>query len=144
MIAFADSSALVTRYAPKEIDVLPADSTLAVSDIARVEVTSALWRQADDGLFSAVDASTFIREFEADWHGAPHDPPRFRAIGVTESVLTRAAGLTRTHRLRTLDAIQLASALAARDAEPECRTMVVLDERLRSAAAAERFDILPA
>ena len=121
---------------------MPSAGVLVVSDIARVEVVSALWRQAADGLFDAVDAGLFIRAFEADWQ-APAEPSVFQRVAATPFVLTLAAGLTGTHRLRTLDAIQLASAIAARDAEPGCRTVVALDERLRYAAAAERFELLP-
>jgi predicted nucleic acid-binding protein len=143
VIAFADSSVVVARYAPHEVDVLPDGATVVVSHIARVEVASALWRQSRDGLFSPADAATFLREFEADWVGTPFESAKYHAITVDRTVLTRAAGLTGIHSLRTLDAIQLASALAARDAEPECQTMVVLDERLRWAAATEGFALLP-
>ena len=143
MIVFADSSALVTRYAPHEDDVLPLDIGIAVSALARVEVVSALWRQSSGGEIGVVEAGALVREFGSDWDGTRTESRRFQPVAATRSLLERAAALTGTHGLRSLDAIQLASALAARDAEPECRTMVVLDELLRRAAAAERFDLLP-
>ena len=121
-----------------ERNVLPDGAFVVVSDLARVEVTSALWRKAELGEVTETDVARLVRKFDADWTS------RYTTMRVSERLLVRAAGLTATQRLRSLDAIQLAAALAARDAEPECRSMVVLDERLRRAAATERFDILPA
>ncbi len=140
MIVFADSSALVTRYAPTEIDILPSGTaTLTVSALARVEVASALWQKAALGDLAAADAARLVRSFEADWMSGT-----FAAVRLDGGLLAHAAGLSGIHRLRSLDAIQLACALAARAAEPACRAMVVLDERLRRAAATERFELLPA
>ena len=144
MIVFADSSALASRYSPSEYDVVPADCAIAVSAIARVEVVSALWRQARDGVIAFEDAGTLAREFVADYQGTTNEARAYQPVGASRVVLERAAGLAAMHGLRTLDAIQLASALAARRLEPECRTMVVLDQRLRRAAAAEGFELLPA
>jgi predicted nucleic acid-binding protein len=139
LIVFADSSAVVTRYAPAETNVLPIGANVVVSDLARVEVVSALWRKLELAELTSVEAAHLVRDFEADWTGL-----RFRSVQLRAAVLARAAGLSGTHRLRSLDAIQLASALTTRDVEPDCSTMVVLDERLRKAAATERFALLPA
>jgi hypothetical protein len=46
--------------------------------------------------------------------------------------------------LRGADAVQLASALLARQADPAVSMMAVFDERLRAAASAEGFTLLPA
>jgi predicted nucleic acid-binding protein len=143
VIAFADSSALVSHYDPTETDVLPSLPTIVVSAIARVEVVSGLWRKARASNISAVRARVPIQTFEADWAPSGSTVPKYRRVAVDAAVLERASAIVAVHGLRSLDAIQLASAIAARDAEPECRTMVVLDERLRNAAAAEGFDILP-
>ena len=143
MIVYADSSAMVTRYAPGEHDVLPSDAIVAASAIARVEVVSALWRQARDNVAPIEEIAALVREFEADWLGLVNEPRRYQSIAASHKVLARAASIAGTHGLRSLDAIQLASALTARDAEPELRTIVVLDERLRRAAATEHFDLLP-
>ena len=48
------------------------------------------------------------------------------------------------HGLRAYDAVQLASAKAAAQAVPDCRTMTAFDGTLRAAAAAESFALLPA
>lgn len=140
MIVFADSSAVVARYSASETDVMVGVDGLVVSDLARVEVVSALWRQGMGHGLGPEETHAVVRRFESDWHA---DAPRFRSIAIIEDVLTQAARLAVVHGLRTLDAIQLASALATRAAEPECRTMAVLDERLRRAAAAEGFTLLP-
>jgi uncharacterized protein len=144
VIAFADSSALVTRYAPAEHDVLPPEAAVTVSAIARVEVVSALWRRAHAGELSLEDTTALVREFVADYQGTPYEARRYQPVASSRSLLERAAGLVAGRGLRTLDAIQLASALAARRSEPDCRTMIVLDEKLRWAAAAEGFELLPA
>lgn len=144
MILFADSSAIVTQYAPAETALLPDRAVVIVSALARVEVVSALWRKVDPGGLRPTEAATLVRRFEADCGYASGARPRYEFIELRARTLRAAAALTGTHRLRSLDAIQLACAIAARDAEPECRTMAVLDARLRQAAAAERFDILPA
>lgn len=142
MIVFADSSAIVTAYAPAENEVMPTNASVVVSALARVEVVSALWRKAAIDEVSFDDAARAVRRFEADWRGVTQRP-RFEPIALVEAVLGAAAALTATHGLRSLDAIQLACASAARAVEPECRTMVVLDERLRRAAALEGFVLLP-
>lgn len=139
MIVFADSSAIVTVYASAERDILPVAASVVASDLARVEVPSALWRKAALQEMTASQVSRVLRSFEADWNDG-----MYRAVRLGEALLESAAIISGSHGLRTLDAIQLACALAARDIEPDCRTMVALDERLRRAAATERFDILPA
>jgi predicted nucleic acid-binding protein len=50
----------------------------------------------------------------------------------------------RRHRLRGADAVQLASALVAREADPDVNTMAVFDRRLRTAASTEGLALLPA
>jgi uncharacterized protein len=140
---FADSSAVVTHYAPSEPDVVPVGAIVVVSELARVEVVAALWKQERAGVITASDAQLIVSEFEADWRGEAVDERRYYPVAAATAVLERAAATAATHGLRALDAIQLASALAARDADPECRTFLALDERLRRAAATERFDLLP-
>jgi hypothetical protein len=39
--------------------------------------------------------------------------------------------------------VQLASAIAARDADSDCATVACFDQPLRRAATAEAFDLLP-
>lgn len=84
-------------------------------------------------------AETFERGFEADFVSG-----RFGVISITPTVLRRAAGLTSTHGLRAYDAVQLASALAARDVATGIDTFACFDRALVAAAVREDFAILGA
>ncbi len=145
MTVFADSSALVELYADEPghelVHELP---TLVVSQLARVEVPSAIWRKQGLGELHLDTARLLTSAFEADWSGTEAEPPRFSAVTATVAVLESAARLCAVHGLRTYDAVQLACAQAARDAVPECRMFAAFDRQLRAAAAAEGFDLLPA
>ena len=144
MTVFADSSALVTRYAT-EVDVveLGAPGEVVVSVLARVEVPSAIWRKQRMGELSAEDAAILVAAFEADYHGAGEGSPGFVAVAVQPVILERAARLVAVHGLRACDAVQLASALAVTEVVPECTGFAVLDRRLRAAAALEGLTPLP-
>jgi predicted nucleic acid-binding protein len=109
-----------------------------VSALARVEVPAALWRKHRRDEASAESVATIVAAFEADWG------VRFDAVDVTASLLERAARLTGVHRLRGFDAVQLASALAAREAASEIDQFACFDQQLRDAAAAEGFALVPA
>lgn len=144
MSTFVDSSALVKLYADEqgheEIRVL---RSVAVAQIARVEVPAALWRKQRLGDLVAEDARLLTAEFEADYFGTDEEPPRFAAVAMTPAVLDDAARAAATHGLRAYDAVQLSSALAAREADPTCATMAAFDGSLRRAAAAEGFTLVP-
>jgi len=141
---FADSSALVTRYAA-EIDLVELGSPgeVVVSALARVEVPSAIWRKQRMGGLSAEDAAILVAAFEADYHGAGEGSPGFVPVAVRPVILERAARLLAVHALRAYDAVQLASALTVTEVVPECSGFAVLDRRLRAAAALEGLALLP-
>ena len=143
MTTFADSSALVKLYADEpdhaEIRDLVA---IAVSQIVRVEVPAALWRKHRLGEVDASDAQILTAEFEADYFGG-ETQPRFFAVMLTQGILDAAARLCASHRLRASDAVQLSSALAARNADETCSRFAAYDESLRAAAAAEGFQLVP-
>ncbi len=144
MTVFADSSALVKLYADEPgHEVVRATDHLVVAELARVEVPSALWRKQRLGELDAAAAQVLTATFEADWYGTEEEVPRFTAVATTAGVLEDAARLCAVHGLRAYDAVQLAAAVAARDAVPECRTLLVFDRRLRAAAAAEDFSVAP-
>ncbi len=117
---------------------------LAVSALARVEVVAAIWRKQRVGEVDIADAHVLASAFEADYHGTATRPPRFVAVEVSAAVLERAAELLAIHGLRAYDVVQLATALAVREADPACRTFAVFDDQLRRAAALQRFTLLPA
>jgi predicted nucleic acid-binding protein len=58
-------------------------------------------------------------------------------------VSTEAAPLCASHGLRVYDAVQLSSALAVRRVDEGCTEFAAFDRLLRTAAAAERFELIP-
>lgn len=78
-----------------------------------------------------MDAAILVVAFEADYHGGAEDQPRFGVVATTATVLKAAARLVGVHSLRAYDAVQLASAKAAVEAIPDCRTVTAFDSALR-------------
>jgi len=131
---FADSSALVKRYADEPgADDVRALPLLVVSALARVEVPAAFWRKVRTGQLSAADAAVLASAFQFDCA----DPAVLVVVAPTVGVLEHAARLVAVHPLRAYDAVQLASALAVRAADREVTEFACFDAGLRSAAAAE-------
>ncbi len=138
---FWDTSALVPlliREGASEAlrEVYSADDALTVWWGSPVEVHSALRRRE---LMGELDAQALARA-RADlgalaeaWTEVPASP-RLRETAV--HVIQR-------HALRAADAFQLAAALLAAAGEPRSLPLVTLDVRLRSAAVAEGFPLLP-
>ncbi len=145
---FLDSSALVKLYSHEDHhhlveDLLERDRAVVVSSLARVEVPSALWRKHRTGALEMADVAALLAAFEADWYGTSTEEPRVIPIASRTAVLTRAASLTGVHGLRSLDAIQLASALAARSVDRGVDSFLAFDRELCAAAVAEGFDATP-
>ena len=145
MTTFCDASAIVKRYVdePGREHVVGLEERLVVSDLSVVEVPCAIWRKHRAGELSAPDASVLVSAFDYDLRGGTYQPPRYAAVQLRPEVLARAAALLPRHDLRTGDAIQLASAVAARASLEFCDTFATFDRRLRSAAVAEGFALLP-
>jgi predicted nucleic acid-binding protein len=142
---FADSSALVKLYADEPgHEVVRALPVLIISQIARVEVPAAIWRKHRMGELDQSAAAVLTAEFEADYHGTAHEPPRFIAVVTSAVVYEAAVRVARLHGLRAYDSVQLASALLAAEADPECREFAAYDKQLRSSASAEGFALIPA
>ena len=147
MILFADSSALVKLYSTEpgsaevaELVARPDGSTVTVvSALARVEVPAALWRKHRMGELDSADAAVLVEQFEADWRGTGGNPPLFHAIAATTTMLDRAARLAGEYGLRAQDAVQLASAVMAREAVDGCTNLAAYDSALVDAAAVEGF-----
>lgn len=145
MSTFADSSALVKLYSDEPgHEHVRGLVSVAVAQLARVEVPAALWRKQRLGELSPDDARLLAADFEADYFGADSEPPRFAAVATTAVVLDQAARLCASHGLRAYDAVQLSSALAVRHADDSCTAFAAFDRSLRRAAAAEGFDLVPA
>lgn len=137
---FADSSALVKLYADeRQADQVRAAPMLVVSQLARVEVPAALWKKHRIGELASTEAAVLVAEFEADYFGTQDAPPKFVIVAMNASILEEAARLVATHGLRAYDAVQLASALAARDASDRPLGFLAFDGRLSAAAVFEGF-----
>lgn len=140
MTVFADSSAVVKLYADEDgAEIVRRLPLFVVSAVARVEVPAALWRKSRGGGLSVEDTAVLIATFVADWH-----EPRglFVPVALRSRVLEQAASSAGRHGLRAYDAVQLACALAAREADPEVGSFLSFDGELRGAAGREGFELL--
>lgn len=141
--AFADSSAIVKLYADEAGASAVRDlNVIVVSQLARIEVPAAVWRKSRMGELGPADAATLVAEFEADFFGTADEQPRFAVVSVTSGILEAAARLVAAHPLRSYDAVQLASADAAKSAAGEALTFAAFDKALNAAAAATGLDLL--
>ena len=61
----------------------------------------------------------------------------------TAAILDRAADTAAAHGLRAYDAVQLASAIVARTADPDLTSFACFDDRLSDAARIEGFTTIP-
>lgn len=138
---FWDTSALAKLYLDErgsEWSVQRAlSNAVAMSELAHVEVASFLARRCAEGEFDAsVQRQLYGRYLE--------DTRRFEVVRPSASLITAAAGLTLSGvlglRVRSLDAIQLASAMwwfeQARALNIEPGAFIVADGPLREAGAA--------
>ena len=112
---------------------------ILLSALSMSEVLAAVWGKVGRRELTAAQASVLDRGFVADLRRA-----RFEVLPVAQNVIALSLDCVRRHRLRGADAVQLASALLAREEAPVVSAMAVFDERLRVAASAEGFSLLPA
>ncbi|MCX6461229.1 MAG: type II toxin-antitoxin system VapC family toxin [Actinobacteria bacterium] len=140
MTWFADSSSLVKLYVPERgfevVRALP--EPLVVSALAQVEIASAFWRKQRLGECSTRDALLLSDQARAD-----HANGRLLALEVTMSILADAERAVARHGLRAFDAVQLATAMAARSALGGLDGVATSDGALADAALAEGFAGLP-
>jgi len=138
---FWDSSALVPLVVRESTtgvaeEALRGDGTMVVWWGTVLECRSAISRTLREGRFddrTAERALGVLRLLADAWSEVL---PGERVRGIAGRILM-------THPLRAADALQLAAAVVWADGdEPGC-TFVCLDTRLRSAARAEGFTVLP-
>lgn len=143
MTVFADSSAILKLYVEEsESDEVRELSVLVVSSICRVEVSSAIMRKVRNGELGQGDAAVLIREFESDLADLPGSRTRYVTVPISTVILERAAQLVQQQDLRSLDSIQLASALNAREVDPDCVKFACFDRQLGDAALAHGFKLI--
>lgn len=135
---YVDTSALAKRYV-KETGttwvlswVEPvANNIIVICDITPVEMFSLLQKRLRQGQLSAANIGILQNDFLA------HAEKEYLSVALTDAILNRARNLVTQHKLRTLDAIQLASALDATASLGEPITFVAGDVDLLAAARAE-------
>ena len=139
---FFDSSALVKRYVDESgtawvvaLTAPEAENVLIVAQIAQVEIVSSVMRRAREGSLSERMARQTRLLVELDM------ARQYRIVALTGDIVERAEDLLERHVLRASDAIQLASALEARERiivdAPGGLSFVSSDVRLLAAAASE-------
>jgi len=139
---YVDTSALTKRYIPEIGSAWVRSWTnravrnaIIVCDLTGVEVFAACARQHREGRLTSVRRdrlqALFIRHMELQYFVIPVDV----------SIFTQARSLVNAYPLRSLDAIQLASALHARRIVEQSITFVTADKQLRTAASNEGFTV---
>ncbi len=102
-----------------------------------------MWRKHRTGDITAADAAVLTTAFEWDWFGGDAEAESPAIVPPNESILDRAAHAAAVHGLRAYDAIQLATAIVARAADPDLTAFACFDERLGDAARREGFTTIP-
>jgi len=124
------------RQVMRDVSAKPASARVVTSRIAFVEAVSALSRRTFVGEITEEQA-------EEVWDRLVADFADYYVLEAKPRLVERAAELTRRHRLRALDAIHLATGLAARRRAPAWAEFQFgsADRRLNVAATAESFDV---
>lgn len=139
-VYFADTSAFAKRYIPEvgsawvQSWIMPtAGHSTIISALSTVEFVSLLARRQREGNVSVTNFNRLRLDFLF------HAQQQYYLIALRPDVLRYAQQLVAKHPLRTLDAIQLASAQVAANALGMFPIFVTADHRLLAAAAAEGF-----
>ena len=136
---FWDTSALVPLVVDElstrqMAELLSDDPNITVWICTSVELASAVWRRArSHDRLNLRDAEALIASLESIWI----------AIDESGAIVDRARHLLTKHRLRGMDALQLAAALVACGDDSHSLPFVTLDKDLAGAARAEGFAVLP-
>lgn len=142
MILFVDSSSVVSLHLqePGRADtvgrLIDAAGAISCSLISYVEVRRALARagQVRPRRLTAAQYARALAEFNSDW-------PRYLRVAVNERLAHSAAALAEKHLIKSLDALQLASALTLRDRVADSLLFSSWDNQLNNAASAEGLEI---
>jgi len=140
-LRFWDSSGVISLVLREEAtpvleSLLRRDREVAIWWATPVECASAQARAARGGHLPARRAQAAQHIFAALWRGA-------FVVEPSTELRERAARLVHVHPLRAADALQLAAALDWCAERPSGESLVCLDQRLRRAAWAEGFEVLP-
>lgn len=146
MTRYWDTSVLLKLYVDEKDSafftalVEEAGTVIHTSELSRFELLRALWGKRMDRAITGGAETTLMRRFESEV-----DMSRIILVqwGAEvrrefETVLKVCYAGRRAVRVRTLDALHLASALACKAQE-----LVCTDARMREAAASLRMDVYP-
>ncbi len=141
MNLYAESSAILAwmlgeTSAGAVYDSLTGAQFVLTSELTLVECERAILRGALAGRFSESLAADLRGELEVT-------AARWNILRLDDEILGRARRQFPAEPVRTLDALHLASALAARTAAPGL-VLLSLDGRVRSSARGLGFELLPA
>lgn len=130
MILFADTSALVKRYIDETgsdsiDDLLARADVLIVSSVTRIEHSSALARRLKDKSLDKKSYEIALTEFNNDFKF-------IEVIPFNADVETSALNFIKKHGMKTLDAIQLSSAILSK-----ANVFVTSDKKLYEIALKE-------
>ncbi len=137
MRLFLDTSALIKKYihekgSEKVDDLLSRARTVIVSAITEIEACSTFRRLLAEKAISGSDYKTLMNEFETDF-------PYFTRIVFDEFVSSNAKLVIEKHQLKTLDSIQLGTALMLKS---EFDNFVACDSKLIRAGRKEGLRII--
>lgn len=145
MIYFLDTSALAKRYltesGSRQIRRL-LDGKADVfyqTFIAPIEFSSALYRRLRAQELTDDEVAFLLRSYVA------HSQQEYLLVPYSDALMERSATLVAHHALRTLDAVQLASALELRDILPLGDlplSFIAADDRLLNAARQEHLQVI--
>lgn len=137
-LLFIDTSALAKRYlveagTPRisSLTQPAAGNVIIVADVTAVEMSSLLARRVREGTLPQPSATLLVNVFLL------HTESEYVSVPLDSHVLVQARALVGRHPLRTLDAIQLASAQRASTILGEPITFITSDRNLLAAASAE-------
>jgi uncharacterized protein len=139
---FVDTSAVVKRYVPEVGTqwvlgwILPsAGSVVVISELTRVEIFSVFARREREQSLSTINANLLRSNFLA------HAQKEYLITPLNTDIVEDARMLVTKYPLRSLDAIQLASANQAQTILGEPMTFVSADARLLSILPQEGFAV---
>ena len=134
---YFDTSALMKKYIDETgsdcvVSLMKDADEIFLSLITEIEAHSTCRRLLAEKAISEKDYENLIRELDTDFQ-------YYTFIPLDETVTRIARSLVNTHQLRSLDSIQLASAILIRD---EIDAVVVCDDRIIRAGEGEGVNVI--
>lgn len=115
MRIFLDTSSLIKLYheeqGTKELDFFLKQNVITsiiLSELAKIEFSSAIWKKVRTKELSVEDASELVELFKSDYSNYYFSPTNSNLIEFANNLINKYGN----NGLRTLDSIQLASAIA--------------------------------